>query len=127
MAKLREFNRVVVDFASMADFCLVYVQEAHATDGWSMKNNYNIRYHRTLEERLSAAQILADSKPPCPVLVDNMADEVNKKYGVVSERLYIILNGRVVYKGRYGPAEYSVAEVAQWLEAYKQSVDKQLH
>ena len=53
-----------------------------------------------------------------------MQDEANKKYGVVSERLYIILKGRIVYKGGFGPFEYRVEEVEDWLQAYKQSLNK---
>ena len=44
MAKLREFNRVVDRFRSLADFTLVYVQEAHAADGdWVINNNYDVK------------------------------------------------------------------------------------
>ena len=75
-----------------------------------------------MEERLAAAKILADTKPPCPIVVDNMADEANLHYGVASERLYIVLNGRIVYKGGIGPRYYSVPEVEGWLQAYQQSL-----
>ena len=44
MAKLRHFNRVVERFRSLADFTLVYVQEAHAADGdWAIHNNYDLK------------------------------------------------------------------------------------
>ena len=43
MAKLQDFNRVVEKYSDLADFLVVYVQEAHATDEWSVNNNYDIR------------------------------------------------------------------------------------
>ena len=79
-----------------------------------------------MEERLTAAKILADTKPPCPVVVDNMADEANLHYGVASERLYIVLNGRIVYKGGFGPRYNSVPEVEDWLQAYQQSLQRRV-
>ena len=71
--------------------------------------------------------VLADTDPPCPVLVDNMRDEANRHYGVVSERLYILLDARVVYKGGFGPAAYSLQEVADWLGAFQQTLQGRLH
>ena len=44
MANLRKFNRVVERFRSLADFTLVYVQEAHAADGdWAINKNYDLK------------------------------------------------------------------------------------
>ena len=75
-----------------------------------------------MEERLAAAEILAGTQAPCPIVVDNMADDANRHYGVVNERLYIVLNGRIVYKGGFGPLGYSIQEVEDWLSAFQQSI-----
>ena len=85
------------------------------------------RFHRSLKERLAAAEILADTQPPCPILVDNMADEANHHYGVVSERLYIVLNGRIVYNSPFGPRDYSIQAVEDWLSAYQQSLQHRVN
>ena len=37
------------------------------------------------------------------------------KYFSWPERLYIILDGRIVYKGGMGPNDYRIEEVVQWL------------
>ena len=38
---------------------------------------------------------------PGPFLVDNMEDEASKLYGAHPERLYIILDGKIVYQVSY--------------------------
>ena len=35
--KLREFNEIVRDFVDVADFVLVYIEEAHPSDGWALQ------------------------------------------------------------------------------------------
>eukprot|EP00058_Branchiostoma_floridae_P017043 XP_002602531.1 hypothetical protein BRAFLDRAFT_93836 [Branchiostoma floridae] len=61
---------------------------------------------------------LADSNVSGPLLVDTMDDVANRKYGAWPERLYILLDGRVMYKGMPGPQGYHVHQVRDWLEKY---------
>uniref|UniRef100_A0AAY5EAU5 Iodothyronine deiodinase n=1 Tax=Electrophorus electricus TaxID=8005 RepID=A0AAY5EAU5_ELEEL len=90
MYKLDEFRQLVRDFRDVADFLVVYIAEAHATDRWAFHNNVDIRVHRSLQERLSAARILLSEEPLCP-------------YGAKPERLYVIQSGKVTYKSGYCP------------------------
>lgn len=69
-------------------------------DGWAFKNNYDINQHQSLEDRLSAAQVLVQSEPLCPVVVDEMTDVTTIKYGALPERLYVLQAGKVFYKVR---------------------------
>ena len=39
MAKLAKFNEIVRDFKDVADFAIIYISEAHPTDGWAFKVN----------------------------------------------------------------------------------------
>ena len=59
---------------------------------------------------------LDDSR--CPVVVDSMHDTANRLYGAFYERLYIVLDGVVVYEGGYGPEYYNMDEVEVWLNRY---------
>lgn len=118
MAKLRDFGEIVHDFSDVADFVIVYIEEAHPSDGWALKNNYNIPKHRTQEERCAAARLLLSHNPPCTVRVDTMLDAANLAYGASPERLYIIWDSRIVYQGGPGPMSYSTHEVRIWLENY---------
>lgn len=70
-------------------------------DGWAFKNNYDISQHQSLEDRLSAAQILLQSEPLCPVVVDEMSNDATIKYGALPERLYVLQAGKVLYKVKY--------------------------
>ncbi|CAH1243408.1 DIO1 [Branchiostoma lanceolatum] len=109
---------MVAEFADRADFLTVYIAEAHTSDGWSFRNNIKIRKHQTLEDRLAAAKILANSSLSRPLLVDTMDDVANRKYGAWPERLYILLEGRVMYKSMPGPHGYHVHQVRYWLEKH---------
>jgi hypothetical protein len=52
--KLREFGEIQNDFADIADFLIVYIEEAHPVDGWKLNvspfcfitflNNYTPRF-----------------------------------------------------------------------------------
>ncbi|KAM7388362.1 hypothetical protein PAMP_024540 [Pampus punctatissimus] len=88
-------------------------------DGWAFTNNFDISQHRSLEERLSAAQIVVQKEPLCPVVVDEMNDVTTIKYGALPERLYVLQAGKVVYKGGMGPWGYSPLEVRLFLEKMK--------
>ncbi|CAL8395706.1 unnamed protein product [Boreogadus saida] len=89
---------------------------SHSTDGWAFGNNVEIKRHRTLGDRLVAAQTLVDLEPGCPVVVDDMSDVTACKYGSLPERLYVLQAGKVVYKGSKGPWGYYPSEVRTFLE-----------
>lgn len=103
----------------MADFLVIYISEAHATDDWAFGNNVDIKQHRNLSERLTAAQSLVDKDPLCPVVVDEMSDLTASRYGALPERLYVLQGGKVVYKGGKGPWGYSPEEVRMVLQKMK--------
>ncbi len=118
MEVLSQFVDVVEKFSNVADFITVYISEVHATDGWSFKTNpYKIKQHQHLEDRITAAKMLKEKNLPCPLVVDTMTDEASKLYGALPERLFIILNGRVVYEGRQGPFGYNAEEMCEKLQS----------
>ncbi|KAJ8248186.1 hypothetical protein GJAV_G00239280 [Gymnothorax javanicus] len=107
---------LVKDFGTVADFLVVYIAEAHATDGWAYKNNVDIKKHSNLQDRLAAAQVLVKKKPLCPIVVDEMSDVTASKYAAMPERLYVLKSGVVIYKGKAGPRGYDPEEVRRVLE-----------
>ena len=36
MSKLTEFQQMVQEYSHIADFCVVYIEEAHPLDGWAL-------------------------------------------------------------------------------------------
>ena len=107
----------------MADFVIIYIEEAHANDQWRLENNtYNyIKQHQKMEERLAAAEELCKLDPHCPVYVDTMKNEAIARYGALPERLFIALDSVIVYEGKPGPHGYSPDEVQDWLKKHFRS------
>ncbi|XP_054576509.1 type I iodothyronine deiodinase isoform X3 [Eptesicus fuscus] len=85
-------------------------------DGWAFKNNVVIRNHRNLQDRLQAAHLLLDRSPRCPVVVDTMKNQSSQLYAALPDRLYVLQEGRILYKGKPGPWNYHPEEVRAVLE-----------
>ena len=118
MAQFDTFCKMASDFATVADFVTVYCEEAHPTSGWVIPTNqYNIKVHKTLEERLTAATLLKESRAsiPCPIVVDTMSNYASIAYGSFPERLYILKDNHVMFQGGSGPYGYHIHEVKEWL------------
>jgi hypothetical protein len=103
-------------------FFVVYIQEAHPTDGWQVDSNIQegvlYRQHQTLEEREGVAQACSlDLRLPMPVLVEEMDNAVDEAYGAAPERLYLIdADGLVAYQGGAGPHFFD-------LEAWERAIE----
>lgn len=122
MAKFGHFCKVARDFADIADFLSVYIEEAHPSDGWAFTGNVDIRQHQTIDHRLAAAYTLSMDNPPFPIVVDSMTDEANIKYGGLFERLYVFQNNVIKYQGGRGPSGCHVEEVEAYLKNYRKSL-----
>lgn len=121
--QLPAFRRLVEDFSDVADFLLVYIDEAHPSDGWVAPPmgpySFNIRKHQNLEERLRAACTLIKHfplPPQCQLVADCMDNNANIAFGVSNERVCIVQQRKTVYLGGKGPFFYNLNEVRQWLE-----------
>lgn len=116
MVRLGVWNEISSRFARLADFVVVYTQEVHAADEWSLgKKNYQIDQHLCMEDRLKAAEILAE-KVTCPVVVDSMANKACSQYSGRPERLYIIQRGIIQYISDIFPKKCRIEDVEEWLE-----------
>ncbi|CAJ0932228.1 unnamed protein product [Ranitomeya imitator] len=113
------YHRLATQHIDIADFLLVYIEEAHPSDGWvSTDASYQIPKHQSLQDRLTAAQLMLQGVPGCRVVVDTMSNASNAAYGAYFERLYIVLDGKVVYQGGRGPDGYKISELRTWLDQY---------
>lgn len=84
---------------------------------------FPIYQHKSLEERIEVAKILAERFPRIPVYADNMNNEANKAFGAMPERLFILLNNEVVYEGGMGPFFYNLDEVKDWLVTFTEKIN----
>ncbi len=114
-------------------FLMVYIREAHPTDGWWLgsgvaglaikaferRASTDIRDPRTLEERRAAAgQCETALSYGIRTWVDDLDDAVNEAYAAWPTRLYLIgVDGRVVYHGGLGPFGFSPKALGKAIEA----------
>lgn len=92
-----------------ADFRVVYIREAHPSDGWQVpaneKDGVILKQPVTMEERTAAARQLRDELGlKLPIIVDGMDDGLSRAYSGWPDRLFIIdKEGKVAYSGEQGP------------------------
>jgi thiol-disulfide isomerase/thioredoxin len=104
-----------------AVFLMVYVREAHPTDGWRMESNddagVKIAQPRNYGERAEVANRCSNTlKMSIPLLVDEMDDRVGHAYSGMPARLYLIdREGKVAYKSGRGPFGFKPDEMEQSL------------
>jgi hypothetical protein len=104
-------------YKDRATFVMVYVREAHPTDGWSMQSNdrvgVSIPQPRSYEERVAVAQTCGTRLGlGFPMLVDTLDDKVGAPYSGMPSRLYLIDGqGKVAYKSGRGPFGFKPAEL----------------
>jgi hypothetical protein len=95
------------------EFFLIYVREAHPSDGWQTPQNL---YEEVLydaptsdDERAAVAnacQIGLELK--YPMLIDSIDDDVERKYVASPIRLFVIdENGILTYAGDQGPQHFN--------------------
>ena len=69
---------------------------------------------------MEASQILLDYKKKddnYDILVDFMDNKAGTAFAAMPERLYVVLDGKIVYEGLQGPFDYRLDEVEQFLES----------
>ena len=110
-------------FRDQVAFFVVYVQEAHPTDGWQVDSNVQegvlYRQHQTFDEREAVAHACSLAlHMPLPILIEEMDNGIDEAYGAAPERLYVIdADGRVAYQGGAGPHFFDLDEWEQAIEA----------
>jgi hypothetical protein len=116
-----EVDALFERYRGQATFLMVYVREAHPTDGWKMESNSKVgvaaAQPRTLAERQAVCgQFCQRLKPTLPVVVDDVSDAVGNAYSGMPARLYVIdRQGQVAYKSGRGPFGFKVGELEQAL------------
>jgi len=102
---------------------VVYIEEAHPTDGWQMPSNVKdkvlVASARTSDERDGAAHLcVVKLGIRIPALVDDMQDSTERAYTGWPDRLYVIDRaGRVAFKSPAGPFGFHPDEMAKALQS----------
>ena len=111
------------DLSDSADFLVVYIEEAHPAEKKHYLKQIDIETHKSLDDRISAAENLIkescddgdDEDFPAPIVVDTMDNEANHAYGALPDRLYIVKDGKIAYVGGQGPYGYNLKETEERL------------
>jgi Ca2+-binding EF-hand superfamily protein/thiol-disulfide isomerase/thioredoxin len=108
-------------YKDRATFLMVYVREAHPTDGWKIDSNARfgvaVKQPTTNEERTEVcAQFRKKLNPAVPIVVDEISDPVGNAYSGMPARLYVLdTKGKVAYKSGRGPFGFKPGEMEQAL------------
>ncbi len=108
-------------YKDRANFVMVYVREAHPTDGWRMESNDRLgattSQPKTYDERVEVAQKCSRVLDlGFPMLVDTIDDAVGNRYSGMPGRLYLIdRDGKIAFKSGRGPYLFKPAELEQAL------------
>ncbi len=100
---------------------MVYVREAHPTDGWKMESNTRVgvavKQPTTYGERVAVCdQFCKKLDPGMQVVVDDIVDTAGTAYSGMPARLYVLdTKGKVAYKSGRGPFGFKPGEMEQAL------------
>ncbi|MBM3786172.1 MAG: deiodinase [Acidobacteria bacterium] len=97
-------------YAGSVEFLLVYVREAHPTDGWQAprneKENVLLESAKSYDQKDDhAASCVRNLGIEFTTLVDGMDNAAERAYTAWPDRYYIVdIDGKIVEKGSPGPA-----------------------
>lgn len=95
----------------------MYIREAHPEDGWVLAENrradIGVQDPRTAAERADVAVACSMRFDlDIPVVVDDVNDEVARRYGAWPDRLVLVgRDGRIAYQGSRGPFGFQPSEL----------------
>lgn len=108
-------------YKDRAAFLMVYIHEAHPSDGWQTPSNVKDKVvfaqpKSFVERRSVATQCCQRMNVTMPCVVDGMDNAVDQAYAAWPERIFVIhTDGKIAYAGRQGPFGFDPREAEQWL------------
>jgi hypothetical protein len=118
--KLAEYYQ---NLNSPIDFIIIYIKEAHASDGWKFDGEgYSfIANHRDIQDRIEAVKTMIEfskinKESQISVYCDTMDDHTNHLFRGWPERLYVLYNQKILYQGLSGPFGYSIPSLDGFLK-----------
>ncbi|MBK8915371.1 MAG: hypothetical protein IPM64_12365 [Phycisphaerales bacterium] len=118
-------ERMYQEYTDIADFYIIYIREAHASDSsWPVTyaKEKGITEHKDFGERCAVAESLVkDKKLTIPFLIDDMEDTANSAYQGWPDRVYLVrIDGTLAVAGKRGPRGFAPAlkEAENWLAEF---------
>ena len=111
-------NDIYERYRKNVDFYMIQIREAHASDVWPIGNIVSVKEHRTLEERLEAAnKMIQGTDLKIPVLADTMDNNFLKLYSPWPFRFFVIVDGILKLVGMPKEARYDTTDLVECLDA----------
>jgi hypothetical protein len=114
------------EYKDIAEFRMVYINEAHAADGaWPMPIavEKGINEHKSLADRCTTAQmLLSDKRLTIPCVIDGMDNAVNEAYRAWPDRIFVVrTDGRLAVAADQGPRGFKPGMEAadKWLAEFR--------
>lgn len=128
MSQVGSMERMYQEYKDVADFYLVYISEAHASDDkypTGYAKELGIKEHTNYGERCSvASRFQLDKKLTMPCLIDGMDNAVEKAYKGFPDRVFLVRkDGKVAVAAKRGPWGFRPAlrKAQAWLASYKET------
>lgn len=118
-------NEIYGEHKDDIQFLLIYIREAHPSDGWQTPQNLyeDIIYDApaNADERAEIAHACQiDMDFEMPMAIDSIDNDVEEKYISSPIRLYVIdKDGILTYVGHEGPRGF---DPDSWIEAIKEQI-----
>ena len=106
-------------YKERCNFFLIYVREAHPSDGWWMQSNQRVGIDLKQPTENDSRRAIAETCQKhldlsIPFLVDTVDDRVGSAYSGMPNRLYLIDNqGRIAFKNGRGPFGFHPRQLEQ--------------
>ena len=115
-------NRLHKKYGKQVEFLLVYIREAHPSDGWQVQSN--VRDGIVFEQPTTEAartqvcqKFLADVKITIPPVIDGLDDAVGGAYSAWPDRLYLVdTAGKIAYQSGRGPWGFKPEELEEAIQ-----------
>ncbi|CAG8792403.1 11420_t:CDS:2, partial [Gigaspora margarita] len=110
-------NDIYSKYKAQVDFYMIQIREAHASDVWPIGNVVDVKEHRTLTVRLSAArEMIKATKLEIPVLADTMDNTFLKLYSPWPFRFFVIVDGILKLVRMPKEARYDTTDLVECLD-----------
>lgn len=102
-------------YSDQVQFLMIYIREAHPTDGWDIGSDYRTHDPTTMDERRKVASDCETAlKYGIKTYVDEMDDAVMMAYVGWPERLFLVdCDGEIAYAGEKGPWGFKPEELEE--------------
>lgn len=116
---------------SVADFLLVYMDETHLSEDWSVSGDSSLSFEMKKHQKTNVQQTtsfwsISSCHPQCQVVAEHMDSNPNAVYDVAFECVCIVQRQRIAYLGGNGSLLQPSRNPALAGEEFQQKMESRL-